>query len=205
MTAPNVNHLPVAPARLSRPSNFVTESTVFLAAFNPFRTELNWLSSYLNSTIQNKYNMGKLNGIRSFPAIYQISEYVIEYTGDGIDFTSDLDVFYNTLNQYSGMLNPVGTWFDSVIEEIGTAPYDIEKPMVSGVTAPMDRLQSREDFNSTALLFNQTVTDYINSLYQSIYYTYITSCADKNFGSITDTTIIKTIYCGSIVDTTLTY
>ena len=205
MTAPIVNTLPIAPARLSRPSNFVTESTVFLAALNPFRVELNWLSSYLNSTIPNKYNLGKLNGIRSFPAIYQISDYEIEYTGDGIDFTSDLDVFYNTLNQYSAVLNPVGAWFDSVIEEIGTAPYDIEKPLVSGVTAPMGRSQSRDDFNTSALLFSQTVTDYINSLYQSIYYTYITSCADKNFGSITDTTIIKTIYCGSIVDTNLTY
>jgi hypothetical protein len=205
MTAPTITHLPIAPARLSRPSNFVTESTVFLAALSSFRIELNWLSSYLNSTIQNKYNFGKLEGIRSFPTIYQISDYNIEYTGDGIDFTSDLDVFYNVLNQYSGVINPVGVWFDSVIEEVGIAPYDLDKPLVNGVTAPMDRSQSRDDFNSSALSFNQTATDYINSLYQSIYYTYITSCADKNFGSITDTTIIKTINCGSITDTTLTY
>lgn len=205
MTAPTVTPLPTPPSRLSKPSNFVTESTVFLESLGTFRTELNWLSSYINSTIQNKYNFGKLYGIRTFPAIYQVNDYNIEYTGDGIDFISDLDVFYNTLNQYSEVLNPVSAWFDSVIEEIGTAPYDIEKPLVSGVTAPMSRSQSRDDFNTTALLFSQTVTDYINSLYQSIYYTYITSCADKNFGSITDTTIIKTIYCGSIVDTNLTY
>lgn len=205
MTAPTVTPLPTPPSRLSKPSNFVSESTVFLESLGTFRTELNWLSSYINSTIQNKYNLGKLNGIRSFPEIYQISDYEIEYTGDGVDFTSDLDVFYNTLNQYSAVLNPVGVWFDSVIEEVGTAPYDIEKPLVSGVTNPMDRSQSRDDFNTSALLFSQTATDYINSLYQSIYYTYITSCADKNFGSITDTTIIKTIYCGSIVDTNLTY
>ena len=205
MTAPTITHLPTAPARLSRPSNFVTESTVFLAELRPFRIELNWLSSYLNSTIQNKYNFGKLDGIRSFPAIYQINDYNIEYTGDVIDFTSDLDVFYNVLNQYSGVINPVGVWFDSVIEEVGTAPYDLDKPMISGVTQPMSRSQSREDFNNSALLFGQTVTDYISSLYQSIYYTYMTSCGNKNFGSITDTTIIKTINCGSITDTNLTY
>ena len=205
MTAPLVSTLPTAPSRLSKPSNFVTESTVFLEALTAYRTQVNQLSTYINSQIPNKYNFGTLNGVRSFPAIYQISDYEIEYTGDGVDFTSDLDVFYNTLNQYSAVLNTVGVWFDSVIEEVGTAPYDIEKPLVSGVTTPMDRSQSRDDFNTSALLFSQTVTDYINSLYQSIYYTYITSCADKNFGSITDTTIIKTIYCGSIVDTNLTY
>lgn len=205
MTAPLVSTLPTAPSRLSKPSNFVTESTVFLEALTAYRTQVNQLSTYINSQIPNKYNFGTLNGVRSFPAIYQISDYEIEYTGDGTAFTSDLDVFYNILNQYSAVLNPVSAWFDSVIEEIGTAPYDIEKPLVSGVTAPMDRSQSRDDFNTSALLFSQTVTDYINSLYQSIYYTYITSCADKNFGSITDTTIIKTIYCGSIVDTNLTY
>ena len=84
MAAPKVKQLPVAPARLSRPNNFVTESTVFLDSLPTFRTELNWLSSYLNSKIQNKYNFGKLNGIRGFPAISQISDYEIEYTGNSV-------------------------------------------------------------------------------------------------------------------------
>lgn len=205
MTAPTITHLPTAPTRLSRPSNFVTESTVFLDALGVFRTELNWLSSYINSNIQNKYNMGVLNGIRTFPVLYQISDYSINFSGDSVDFTSDLDTFYDSLNQYSGVLNPVGIWFDSVINEVGLAPYDLDKPMISGVTKPMSRNQSRENFNNSALLFGQTVTDYINSLYQSIYYTYITSCGNKSYGSVTDTTIIKTINCGSITDTTLTY
>lgn len=205
MTAPTITHLPIAPARLSRPSNFVTESTVFLDALGTFRTELNWLSSYINSNIQNKYNFGKLEGIRSFPALTQLSEYSISYTGSSTAFTSDLDIFYDSLNQYSGTLNPIGTWFDSVIEEVGLAPYDLDKPMISGVTQPMYRTQSREDFNNSALLFGQKFTDYINSLYQSLYYAYITSCSNKDYGSITDTTIIKTINCGSITDTTLTY
>lgn len=205
MTAPLVSTLPTAPSRLSKPSSFVTESTVFLEALTTYRTQVNQLSTYINSQIPNKYNFGTLNGVRSFPVLYQMNAYDIEYTGDGTAFTSDLDVFYNTLNQYSAVLNPVSAWFDSVLDEVGTALYDLDKPLVSGVTAPMGRSQSRDDFNTSALLFSQTVMDYINSLYQSIYYTYITSCAGKNFGSITDTTIIKTIYCGSIVDTNLTY
>lgn len=205
MTAPKVAQLPIAPARLSRPNNFVTESIVFLDSLLTFRTELNWLSSYLNSKIQNKYNFGKLYGVRNFPAISQISDYEIEYTGDSVAFVSDIDVFYDMVNQYSGVLNPVGNWFDSVITEVGVAPYDIDKPMISGVTAPMSRLQSREDFNDTTLLFNSTLTDYINSLYQSMYYTYMKSCGNEDYGVITDTTIIKTIDGGSITDTNITY
>ena len=69
----------------------------------------------------------------------------------------------------------------------------------------MNRSQSREDFNEASTLFGQTTTDYINSLYQSIYYTYITSCGNNDFGSITDTTIIKTIIGGSVTDTNITY
>lgn len=205
MTAPTVTPLPTPPSRLSKPSNFVSESTVFLESLGTFRTELNWLSSYINSTIQNKYNFGKLYGIRTFPAIYQVNDYNIEYTGDSVDFTSDLDVFYDMLVQYSGVLNNIGTWFDSVIEEVGFAPYDLDKPMISGVTNPMNRSQSREGFNEASVLFGQTVTDYINSLYQSVYYTYMTSCGNKDFGSITDNTIIKTIFGGSITDTNITY
>jgi hypothetical protein len=205
MAAPTITQLPTAPSRLSRPSNFLTESTVFLAALSTFRTELNWLSSYINSNIQNKYNLGKLEGIRSFPTLTQIPEYSISYTGSSTNFTSDLDIFYDSLTQYSGTLNSVGTWFDSVIAEVGAAPSDLNKPTISSVTQPMSRNQSRDDFNSSALLFGQTVTDYINSLYQSMYYTYTTSCSDISYGSITDTTITKTINCGSITDTTLTY
>mgnify|MGYP001767551025 CR=1 FL=1 len=205
MSAPTVTTLPSSPNRLSRPSNFVSESTVFLESLPTFRTELNWLSSYINSAIQNKYNFGKLGGIRTFPAIYQVNDYDIEYTGSSVVFTGDLDLFYDMLTQYSVVLNNIGTWFDSVVEEVGVATYDLEKPLVSGVSAPMYRSQSREGFNETSLLFGQTVTDYINSLYQSMYYTYITSCGNKNFGSITDTTIIKTIFGGSITDTNITY
>ena len=205
MPAPKVTQLPIATARLSRPNNFVTESAVFLASLITFRTELNWLSSYINSKIQNKYNFGKLDGVRNFPAIYQISDYEIDYTGDSIAFASGLDVFYDTVKKYSEVLNSVGDWFDTVITEVGVSPYDIDKPMIRGVTAPMNRLQSREDFNEATLLFNSTLTDHIDSLYQSIYYTYMKSCGNEDCGSITDTTIIKTIDGGSITDTNITY
>ena len=149
--------------------------------------------------------VGKLGGVRSFPAIYQISDYEIDHTGDSITFVSDLDVFYDTVNKYSGVLNSVGDWFDNVITEVGVAPYDIDKPMIRGVIAPMSRSQSREDFNDTTLLFNSTLTDYINSLYQSMYYTYMKSCGNEDCGILTDTTIIKTIDGGSITDTNITY
>jgi len=205
MPAPIVPNLPVSPSRLSRPSNFITESTIFLEALTAFRTNVNLLNTYINSQIPNKYNFGVIGGVRTFPNISQTTEYNIEYTGNGIDFTSDLDIFYDLLNQYSYSISNASTWYDSVLNEVGTIPYDLDKPMISGISLPMSRSESRDNFNDTALLFGQTSVDNINSLYESIYYTYTTSCGNKDFGSITDTTIIKTIYCGSIVDTNLTY
>ena len=205
MTAPTVDNLPTSPSRLSRPNNFVSESVVFLEALPAFRTQVNQLASYINSKIPNKWNFGKVKGIRSFPEISQTLLADIEYNGNSINFTSSLDVFYDVLHAHSTRLNAASIWFDSVLDEVGTAPYDLDKPMISGVTIPMTRTQGGEDFNKRALSFGESCTNNINSLYESIYHTYITSCADKNFGSITDTTIITHINGGSITDTNLNY
>lgn len=205
MTAPTVETLPTPPARLSRPNNFVTESIVFLEALPAFRIQVNQLSSYINSKIPNKWNFGKVNGIRSFPNISQSTLTDIEYTGDSLDFTSSLDALYSTINDYSSKVNLAGTWFDSVLNEVEQIPYDLDRTIISGVTPPMTRSQDKVAFNTTADLFSTTSVDNINSLYQSIYYTYNTSCGNRNFGSVTDTTIIDIINCGSVTDTTLTY
>lgn len=205
MPAPIVETLPTSPARLSRPNNFVTESAVFLEALPVFRTQVNQVSSYINSKIPNKWNFGKLNGIRTFPDISQSTLTDIEYTGDGLDFTSSLDALYATLEDYSNRINLAGDWFDIVLAEVGEAPYDLDRTLISGVTSAMLRSQEREAFNSTATVFSETAVDNINSLYQSIWYTYNTSAGNRSFGSITDTTIITTINGGSITDTNLTY
>lgn len=205
MPAPIVETLPTSPARLSRPNNFVTESAVFLEALPVFRTQVNQVSSYVNSKIPNKWNFGKLNGIRTFPDISQSTLTDIEYTGDGLDFTSSLDALYATLEDYSNRINLAGDWFDIVLAEVGEAPYDLDRTLISGVTSAMLRSQEREAFNSTAIVFSETAVDNINSLYQSIWYTYNTSAGNRSFGSITDTTIITTINGGSITDTNLTY
>lgn len=205
MPAPIVETLPISPARLSRPNNFVTESAVFLESLPDFRTQVNQLSSYINAQIPNKWNFGKLNGIRSFPNISQSMLTDIEYTGDSIDFTSSLDALYATLYDYSNRVNLAGSWLDTIVNEVGLAPYDLDMPLISGVTSPMLRSQDKVVFNSTAELFSATSVDNINSLYQSIWYTYNTSAGNRSFGSITDATIITTINGGSITDTSLTY
>lgn len=187
MPAPIVETLPISPARLSRPNNFVSESVVFLEALPAFRTQVNQLATYINANIPNKWNFGKLNGVRSFPVISQTSTYDIEYTGNSINFTSSLDVFYDVLHAHSTRLNAASSWFDSVLDEVGTAPYDLDKPMISGVTIPMTRTQGREDFNKRALYFGESCTNNINSLYQTIWYTHLVCCGDKDYGLITDT------------------
>lgn len=205
MTAPTVDTLPTSPSRLSRPNNFVSESVVFLEALPAFRTQVNQLATYINANIPNKWSFGKLNGIRSFPVISQTLLTDIEYTGDGIKFTGDVDALYSTLETYSNKINATSDWYDDVIAEVGLGAYDLDKPLVSGIAAPMNRAQDRTVFNSTADMFSATSIDNINSLYQAIWHTYQTSAGNRSFGSITDTTIITNIIGGSITDTNLTY
>ena len=205
MTAPTVDTLPTSPSRLSRPNNFVSESVVFLEALPAFRTQVNQLASYINSKIPNKWNFGKLNGIRSFPVISQTLLTDIEYNGDGIEFTGDLDALYSTLETYSNNINGASDWYDDVVAEVGLGAYDLDKPLISGITAPMNRAQDRTVFNSTADMFSATSVDNINSLYQAIWHTYQTSAGNRSFGTIKDTTITTTINGGSITDTNLTY
>ena len=97
MASPTVDTLPTSPSRLSRPNNFVSESVVFLEALPAFRTQVNQLATYINANIPNKWNFGKLNGIRSFPTISQTLLTDIEYNGAGIEFTGDLDALYYRL------------------------------------------------------------------------------------------------------------
>ncbi len=205
MTAPTVDNLPISPSRLSRPNNFVSESVVFLEALPAFRTQVNQLATYINANIPNKWNFGKLNGIRSFPVISQTLLVDIEYNNNSIEFTGDLDALYSTLETYSNNINGASDWYDDIVAEVGLGAYDLDKPLVSGITAPMNRGQDRTVFNSTADMFSATSVDNINSLYQAIGHTYQTSAGNRSFGSITDTTIITHIIGGSITDTNLTY
>lgn len=205
MVAPTVTTLPISPARASRPSNFVTESALFLAALPDFRQQVNLLATYINSHIPNKYDLGKVNGIRTFPDIYQTDLVNTEFTGDNIAFTSWIDNVYFTLYDYSTRINVAAQWFDSVVTEHGVMPYDLNKPMVSGISAVMSRSQARDSFNTTAAMFSENSIRNINSLYQAIYHTYMSNCSNEDFGSVTDTTIISTLDLGSVTDTTITY
>ncbi len=205
MSAPTVTALPTSPARLSRPNNFLTESAVFLEALPAFRTQVNQLSSYINSQTTNKWNLGSITGVRSFPTLFQTLLVNEEYINDSISFTGNLDAIYAILKEYSTNLTSVGVWLDNVINDVGIAPYDLDKPMISGVTSPMTRLQDREPFNTTATLFTETAIDNINSLYQGVWYTHNINCGNDTNGVITDTNIFRIIDCGSITDTVIEY
>ena len=75
---------------------------------------------------------------------------------------------------------------------------DLDKPMVSGITYPMFRSQTQEEFNTSATTFTETAIDNINSMYQSIWFNWIRSYSADNYGSITDTNITAQIDCGNI-------
>ena len=205
MTAPSVKELPKSGARLSRPNTFSTDAEVFLSKLPDFRVQVNQLSSYLNSTANNKYNYGKVNGVRDFPTLFQFNEQDIDINNGSLDFTSKLDVLYDAVYEYSKYLNEAGGWFDRVVTESGTIPYDPQRPIVSGISQPMLKSESRQSFNTSTVLFNETVVNNINSLYQTIWYTHLVCCSNDDNGLITDGTITETLDAGSITDTVITY
>lgn len=205
MPASIVTPLPLAPSRLSRPSNFVTEAALFLEALSTYRTQVNQLSSYVNEKILNKFNFGNLNGVRSFPTLAQTTLVDIPYTGNSLEFTGNIDSIYFVLQAHSNVVTASGTWLDIVIAENGLAPYDLDKPLVQGVTAPQTRTQERSAFNTSSASFSETALENLNSMYQSIWYTYTICCGDEDNGLITDNTIITFTDCGSITDSDITY
>ena len=205
MVAPSVKELPKAGARLSRPNTFSADAELFLSKLPDFRVQVNQLSSYLNYTANNKYNYGNVNGVRDFPTLFQFDEQDIDTSNGSLDFTSKLDVLYNNVYEYSKSLNAAGDWFDMVVTESGTIPYDKQRPIVTGISQPMLKSESRQSFNTSTVLFNETVVNNINSLYQTIWYTHLVCCGNDDNGLITDGTITDTLDAGSITDTVITY
>ena len=116
MASPSVKELPKSGARVSRPNTFSTDAEIFLSKLPDFRVQVNQLSSYLNSTVNNKYNYGKVSGVRDFPTIFQVDETEIDIGLGSLDFTSKLDVLYNNVYEYSKYLNAAGDWFDLLFD-----------------------------------------------------------------------------------------
>ena len=203
MAAPLVTALPTAPARLSRATEFVRESSLFLAVLPTFRTQINNLSSYVNSIIINPNNYGKITDTNSFPSISQHTDEVVT-DGSVVDYVASVDDLYSAIQTYSTKANEIGTWVDNLVTQQGVVPYDLDKPMVSGITYPMFRSQTQEEFNTSATTFTETAIDNINSMYQSIWFNWIRSYSTDNYGSITDTNITAQIDCGNITDINIT-
>ena len=203
MTAPLVTALPISPSRLSRATEFVRESALFLAVLPTFRTQINNLSSYVNSIIINPNNYGSITDTNAFPSISQHTDEVVT-DGSVVDYVASVDDLYSAIQTYSTKANEIGTWVDNLATQQGIVPYDLDKPMVSGITYPMFRSQTQEEFNTSATTFTDTAIDNINSMYQSIWFNWIRSYSADNYGSITDTNITAQIDCGNITDTNIT-
>ena len=203
MPAPLVTALPIAPSRLSRATEFVRESSLFIAVLPTFRTQVNDLSSYVNSIIINPNNYGKITDTNAFPSISQHTDEVVT-DGSVVDYVASVDDLYSAIQTYSTKANEIGTWVDNLVTQQGVVPYDLDKPMVSGITYPMFRSQTQEDFNTSATTFTDTAIDNINSMYQSIWFNWVRSYSADEYGSITDTNITAQIDCGNITDINIT-
>jgi hypothetical protein len=201
MSAPLVTSLPTSPARLARPD----ESVIFLDALPTFRTQVNELSSYINSIILNKWDYGSVAVQPTFPNISQYQGDVVPTETATVDYIASIDSVYQETTNYSAKLNDVGAYVDMLSNYIGTAPYDVDKPMVSGITSPHTRAMQRDVFNYRAELFTESLIDNINSLYQSMWYNYITVFVGDDYGLITDTNITQELDYGLVIDTNITY
>ena len=205
MTAPLVSPLPTSPARLSKPNEFVNESVVFLDALHVFRTQVNELSSYINSIILNKWDYGNVSKQPTFPNISQYASEVVPTEVATVEYIASIDSVYQETTNYSTKLNVVGTYVDMLSNYVGTALYDVDKPMISGITSPHTRVMSRDVFNYRAELFTESLINNINSLYQSMWYNYVITFVGDDYGLITDNNITQSNDYGLITDTNITY
>lgn len=205
MTAPLVSPLPTFPARLSKPDEFVNESVVFLDALPVFRTQVNELSSYINSIILNKWDYGNVSKQPTFPNISQYAGEVVPTEVATVEYIASIDSVYQETTNYSTKLNDVGTYVDMLSNYVGTALYDVDKPMISGITPPHTRVMSRDVFNYRAELFTESLINNINSLYQSMWYNYVITFVGDDYGLITDNNITQSNDYGLITDTNITY
>lgn len=205
MPAPLVTSLPTSPARLSRPNEFVNESVIFLDALPTFRTQVNELSSYINSIILNKWDYGSVAVQPTFPNISQYQGDVVPTQTATVEYIASIDSLYQEVSAYSSKLNDVGNYVDMLSNYVGVMPYDVNKPMVSGITSPHTRVLSRDEFNYRAELFTDSLIDNINSMYQSMWYNYITVFVGDDYGLITDNNIAQEIDYGLVTDINITY
>ena len=205
MTAPLVSPLPTSPARLARPDEFVNESVIFLDALPAFRTQVNGLSSYINSIILNKWNYGSISKQPTFPNISQYQGDVVPIQTATVEYIASIDSVYQETTNYSAKLDDVGVYVDMLANYIGTALYDVDKPMVSGITEPHTRAMSRDVFNYRAELFTESLIDNINSIYQSMWYNYVITFVGDDYGSLTDNNITHSDDYGLITDTNIAY
>ena len=205
MSAPLVTSLPTSPARLARPDDFVNESVIFLDALPTFRTQINELSSHINSVILNKWNYGRVAVQPTFPNISQYQGDVVPTETATVDYIASIDSLYQQVSAYSSKLNDVGTYVDMLSNYIGVMLYDLDKPMISGITSPHTRVLSHDEFNYRAELFTDSLIDNINSMYQSMWYNYITVFIGDDYGLITDNNITQEIDYGLVIDTNITY
>ena len=205
MPAPLVTSLPTSPSRLSRPNEFVNESVIFLDALPAFRTQVNNLSNYINGVILNKWDYGNVSVQPTFPNISQYQGNVVPTRTATVEYIASIDSVYQETTNYSTKLNAVSAYVDMLSNYIGTALYDVDKPMISGITSPHTRVMSRDVFNYRAELFTESLIDNINSLYQSMWYNYVITFVGDDYGLITDNNITQSDDYGLVTDTNITY
>lgn len=204
MPYPMLTPLPNAPARVTDPNNFVSESAVFLNSLPLYRTQSNTLVSYINNITYNYNNLGTIVGVNpTKPIIPDVSGIVIG--GTGVQYVSSIDVSLFTLQGGSAIANSIGAYVDAVNAAQGAAPsIDGNLPDISSLTEAPTRAMVRNTFNSVSSAFITSNLQQSISAKMYLDYVELKNFGNDDFGLITDNNITEVFNCGDITDTTIT-
>ena len=195
-----VNKLPTPPSRMGRASEFVRESTIFLALLPKFREEVNALAAHVNSINVNIYNFGEMSEAIHFPSIEEyLGEPFAEWE-DVEDFVSQIDLFCEAVYNYSVRANVPLSLIEDLITKRGQLPSDIKEPLVSGVSYPPSKNDQRQDFNARTEDFAETFVDHINSIKKAVWDMWWSCYKPEDFGGLNED-ITEILDCGLITDT----
>lgn len=199
MSAPRLNTLPTAPAKIGNPDQFLNQSALFLQALPTYQTGINQLSTYLNTLKPNKFCAGTLTGTTPTQPVF---DDIPDVVGVGSTFVDAVDTVYKHVHALSGKTTALGDFADYIATELGVVNTDTTRPSLTNVTAAPAKNQAVTVFNTTATNFTNSHRTLVTNL--NAYCTYLNnlSLQDIDFGTISDTTISETVDAGSVTDTT---
>jgi hypothetical protein len=169
MAYPAISTLPVAPSRLGDPDNFVSESLAFLDAQVDFVSDCNAVASYLNTAKFDAFEWGDLSAITGSSPV-SITNFIATPpsipTVTGTALASSIDTLLASMVAFVPDANIVGTWIDTIEDPLAPVVTDPARPTVSTVSDTPSRNDGQLTFESKAVSFYISASQFSTSMQQ---------------------------------------